>query len=138
MIKQIDAGIDQCHFGREFHVGGIHHISKQRKVILITVLHHGVVLIGQLHLFLLCLHLGVGGQQMGIACLYAVLHPFTCQGEGFLRLLMLHPCFADLVFILPKIAKAEFYTDPDEPHVDIAIFRNKVLRIWTKKLILRH
>ena len=51
---------------------------------------------------------------------------------------MLHPCFADLVFILPKIAKAEFYTYPDEPHVDIAIFRNKVLRIWTKKLILRH
>ena len=138
MIKQINAGIDQCHFGREFHVGGIHHISKQRKVILITVLHHGVVLVGQLHLFLLCLHLGVGGQQIGIACLYAVLHPFTCQGEGFLRLLMLHPCFADLVFILPKIAKAEFYTNPDEPHVDIAIFRNKVLRIWAKELILSH
>ena len=138
MIKQINAGIDQCHFGREFHVGGIYHISKQRKVILITVLHHGVVLVGQFHLFLLCLHLRVGGQQMGIACLYTMLHPFTCQGEGFLRLLMLHLRFADLVFILPKIAKAEFYTDPDEPHVDIAIFRNKVLRIWTKKLILRH
>ena len=103
-----------------------------------THLHHGVVLIGKFHLLLLCLHLGVGRKEVGVVCLYSILHTLTSQGERFPRLPMLCTCLADVVFVLPKTAKAELYAYPDKPHVYIAILRDEVLCIRTKEMILCH
>ena len=63
-INHVDACIDQVQVGTQLHIAGIEHIRKQRKVIFVAVTGHAVILVGQLHAFLLCAKVGERSQEL--------------------------------------------------------------------------
>ena len=102
IVKHVDAGINQSHIGRKFHVRGIKHIGEQSQVVVVTVLHHRIVLVSKFYLFLLCANLYRTGQQIGIASLHTILNAFARQHHTLVCLGIFMLRLTDSMLVLPE------------------------------------
>lgn len=102
MIEYVNAGVGQTEVGVELGVGGIEQVGEQSQFVFIAVAYQPVVLVGQFHVFLLCLQVGKGCQEIDVVFLDGVVYLFEGQPVLFFGMCYAEPGLLHFMFVLEE------------------------------------